>query len=131
MPTCCVLPRLRILILLFILVPLFACGTFDVHLEMPGQARRTDTVTVEVVVTTEPTITADQGTDAEEREKAFLLASREGRYVYHLNEALRRLDDGSYGKCAVCGSQIQKERLKAVPHATKCITCKSKEEKGE
>lgn len=74
---------------------------------------------------------ADQGTDAEEREKAFLLASREGRYVYHLNEALRRLDDGTYGKCAVCGCQIKKERLKAVPHATKCITCKSKEEKGE
>jgi DnaK suppressor protein len=74
---------------------------------------------------------ADQGTDAEEREKAFLLASREGRYVYHLNEALRRIDDGSYGKCAVCGRQIHKERLKAVPHATKCITCKSKEERGE
>ena len=74
---------------------------------------------------------ADQGTDAEEREKAFLLASREGRYVYHLNEALRRIDDGTYGKCGVCGCNISKERLKAVPHATKCITCKSKEEKGE
>ena len=71
---------------------------------------------------------ADQGTDAEEREKAFLLASREGRYIYHLNEALRRIDDSTYGKCRVCGSQISNERLKAVPHATKCIDCKSKEE---
>ena len=71
---------------------------------------------------------ADQGTDAEEREKAFLLASREGRYIYHLNEALRRIDDGTYGKCRVCGKHISKERLTAVPHATKCITCKSKEE---
>jgi RNA polymerase-binding protein DksA len=71
---------------------------------------------------------ADQGTDAEEREKAFLLASREGRYVYHLNEALRRIADGSYGKCELCGKQISKERLEAVPHATKCIACKSKEE---
>jgi len=71
---------------------------------------------------------ADQGTDAEEREKAFLLASREGRYVYHLNEALRRIDDGTYGKCRACGCQISKERLKAVPHATMCIDCKSKEE---
>ena len=71
---------------------------------------------------------ADQGTDAEEREKAFLLASREGRYIYHLNEALRRIDDGTYGTCGVCGKQISKERLLAVPHATKCITCKSKEE---
>jgi len=71
---------------------------------------------------------ADQGTDAEEREKAFLLASREGRYFYHLNEALRRIDDGTYGACRICGCQISKERLKAVPHATMCIKCKSEEE---
>lgn len=74
---------------------------------------------------------ADQGTDAEEREKAFLLASREGRYIYHLNQALRRIDDGTYGRCGVCGKQISKERLKAVPHATKCIVCKSEEEQME
>ena len=34
---------------------------------------------------------ADQGTDAMEREKQFLMASKEGRYLWHLNEALRRL----------------------------------------
>jgi RNA polymerase-binding transcription factor DksA len=34
---------------------------------------------------------ADQGTDAMEREKAFLMASKEGRYLWHVNEALRRL----------------------------------------
>lgn len=73
---------------------------------------------------------ADQGTDAEEREKAFLLASREGRYAYHLNEALRRLDEGTYGICEVCGKQISSERMEAVPHATKCIECKSTEEKS-
>src|SRR2546428_11066363 len=35
---------------------------------------------------------ADQGTDAMEREKAFLFASQEGRYLWHVNQALRRLD---------------------------------------
>ena len=36
---------------------------------------------------------ADQGTDAEEREKAFLLASKSGRLLYHIDEALRRIKD--------------------------------------
>ncbi len=73
---------------------------------------------------------ADQGTDAEEREKAFLFASREGRYLYHLDKALERIGDGTYGKCRQCGKDISVERLKAVPHATMCIQCKSLEEKG-
>ncbi|HID95108.1 MAG TPA: TraR/DksA family transcriptional regulator [Candidatus Latescibacteria bacterium] len=71
---------------------------------------------------------ADQGTDADEREKAFLFASREGRYLYHLDKALERIENGSYGKCRACGGDINIERLKAVPHATMCIECKSKEE---
>jgi len=73
---------------------------------------------------------ADQGTDAEEREKAFLFASREGRYLYHLDKALERIENGTYGKCRICGKDISVERLKAVPHATMCIECKFKEEKG-
>ena len=44
---------------------------------------------------------ADQGTDAMEREKAFLFASKEGRFLYHLDEALRRLyqNPKDFGKC--------------------------------
>ncbi|MBP7462067.1 MAG: TraR/DksA C4-type zinc finger protein [Candidatus Delongbacteria bacterium] len=75
---------------------------------------------------------ADQGTDAIEREKTFFLASREGRFLHHLSEALRRIDNGSYdGKCQICGGDINLERLKAVPHASKCIECKMKEEKNK
>jgi len=40
---------------------------------------------------------ADQGTDAMEREKAFLFASREGRFLYHLNQALERIEKGVLG----------------------------------
>ena len=48
---------------------------------------------------------ADQGTDAMEREKQFLFASQEGRYLWHLNEALRRLygSPERFGKCEQCG----------------------------
>ena len=72
---------------------------------------------------------ADQGTDAMEREKAFLLASKDGRLLYHINEALRRIQNKTYGKCFECGKAISRARLEAVPHARLCIQCKEKEEK--
>ncbi|MSR07530.1 MAG: hypothetical protein EXR93_10765 [Gemmatimonadetes bacterium] len=76
---------------------------------------------------------ADQGTDAMEREKQFLFASQEGRYFWHVNEALRRLYETpeKYGKCMECGEEIGFERLDALPHARLCITCKAKEEDGK
>jgi RNA polymerase-binding protein DksA len=76
---------------------------------------------------------ADQGTDAMEREKAFLMASKEGRFLFHLNEALRRLytTPEKFGKCETCGSDIGFDRLDALPHARLCISCKEKEEDGK
>jgi RNA polymerase-binding protein DksA len=71
---------------------------------------------------------ADQGTDAMEREKAFLFASKSGRLLYHIDEALRRLRAGKYGICVECGKPITASRLKAVPHARMCIKCKEAEE---
>ena len=68
---------------------------------------------------------ADQGTDAMEREKAFLWASREGRFLYHLNQALERIENGSYGYCEECGAPISDDRLEAVPHCRLCISCKT------
>src|SRR5256886_10366613 len=76
---------------------------------------------------------ADQGTDAMEREKAFLFASQEGRYLWHVNQALRRLFQApeKFGKCEQCGEEIGFERLDALPHARLCIKCKAKEEDGK
>ena len=72
---------------------------------------------------------ADQGTDAQEREKTFLFASREGRYLKYLDRALRMIDDGTYGHCSECDKPIQKKRLELVPTSRLCIACKLKEEK--
>ena len=76
---------------------------------------------------------ADQGTDAMEREKAFLFASQEGRFLWHIDEALRRLyrSPETFGKCQQCGEDIDFDRLDALPHARLCITCKEKEEDGK
>jgi RNA polymerase-binding transcription factor len=75
---------------------------------------------------------ADQGTDAMEREKAFLFASKEGRYLYHLDEALRRIyrSPKTFGVCEECGDKITFERLDALPHTRLCIRCKEREETG-
>lgn len=73
---------------------------------------------------------ADQGTEAMEREKAALFATKEGRYLYRLEEALRRLydDPKKFGTCHTCGTPVGFERLDALPHARYCIDCKVREE---
>ncbi len=71
---------------------------------------------------------ADQGTDTMDREMAFMFASKQGRLIYHIDEALRRIQDGTYGQCQSCGKPISQARLEAVPHARLCIECKSAEE---
>ena len=66
---------------------------------------------------------ADQGTEAMEREKAALFATKEGRYLYRLQEALRRLyrDPDNFGRCHATGKAITFQRLDALPHARYCI----------
>ena len=75
---------------------------------------------------------ADQGTEAMEREKAALFATKEGRYLYRIEEALRRLyhSPETFGSCHTCGEPVGYERLDALPHARYCIDCKVKEEEA-
>jgi RNA polymerase-binding protein DksA len=63
-----------------------------------------------------------------EQEQAYKLASREGRFLFHIDEALERIKDETYGTCNSCEGDIGSMRLEAVPHARMCIECKSKEE---
>ena len=66
----------------------------------------------------------DLGSDAIEREKAFLFASRDGAYLFQLEEALQRIQDRTFGVCRACGKDIPKERMEAVPTTTICVPCK-------
>lgn len=72
---------------------------------------------------------ADMGTDAMEREKTFLFASAEGRLLYNVDQALRRLYRNEYGICQSCGKEIGKARLDAIPHVSLCVACQEKQEK--
>ena len=69
---------------------------------------------------------ADVGTETYEREQNFLLASREGRLLWHIDEALRRLyrSPETFGLCDECGRKIAFERLDAIPYVPRCVTCK-------
>ena len=71
----------------------------------------------------------EQGTDAMEREKTFLFASREGKFLNYLEDALQRIERGEYGPCVTCGKLIEKERLEAVPHSQQCLQCKLRDQK--
>jgi len=73
---------------------------------------------------------ADQGTESMDQEQAYDLATREGRFLFHIDEALERIKDGIYGRCTECNQEISRTRLEAVPHARLCIACKSKEEEN-
>ncbi len=84
-----------------------------------------DTTTGEYVVENSTySLHMEQGTDAMEREKTFLFASREGKFLNYLEDALKRIEKGEYGRCIDCGRLIEKERLEAVPHAQLCVQCK-------
>jgi DnaK suppressor protein len=67
----------------------------------------------------------EQGTDAMEREKTFLFASRGSKFVTQLDDALTRIDAKTYGVCKVCGLLVPKERLEAVPTAQTCAEYKN------
>ncbi len=68
----------------------------------------------------------EQGTDTMEKEKNYLLASRQRKFLEYLDDAIKRIERGVYGFCQDCGKLIDKARLEAVPHAQLCISCKMK-----
>ena len=73
---------------------------------------------------------ADQGTDNFDRELALNLASGRQESLYDIEDALRRIDDGSYGACESCGGAIERPRLRALPFAKKCLSCQNAAERG-
>lgn len=68
---------------------------------------------------------ADAGTDNFDREFALSLVSSEQEALYEIEEALKRLEHGSFGACEICEKPIPSERLEAVPFARMCVPCQS------
>lgn len=82
---------------------------------------------------------AEQGTEAQEREKLYLWAQRENKFLGYLEDALQRIENGTYGICIECMDEpknlcptcplIPKERLNAVPHTQLCVQIKMNQKK--
>ncbi len=72
----------------------------------------------------------DRANSAYNREFMFSLSGTERDTLFKIEEALKKIDDGGYGSCAHCSTEIPLPRLKAVPWARYCIDCQELEEKG-
>ena len=66
---------------------------------------------------------AEQATESEDDEVLEEVGEVTLDEIREVKLALSRIDAGKYGVCAKCGSSIAKERLKALPYATKCVNC--------
>ena len=72
---------------------------------------------------------ADAGSDAYDRDFALSLLSQEQDALYEIDEALKRIELGTYGKCEMSGKPIPRARLEAIPFARFTVECQSKLEK--
>lgn len=71
---------------------------------------------------------ADEAPLAVEREKELALRQTLQSRLLDIRLALRKVDQGTYGRCDSCGQDISPQRLRAQPHSSLCITCKAKAE---
>jgi RNA polymerase-binding transcription factor DksA len=73
---------------------------------------------------------SEDRTDDFDREFALNLVSSEHDALFDIDEALRRIEERTYGACGSCGEAIEKGRLQALPFARMCVRCQSDSERG-
>ena len=73
----------------------------------------------------------DQATTDIEQSMRMRLRNRETLYIKKVDEALKRIDEGTFGDCEDCGEDIELRRLEARPTATLCVGCKEEQERKE
>lgn len=71
----------------------------------------------------------DVASEVFERGKDFALRENASLLINAIDDALNKMEKGTYGQCDVCGSEISRERLQAVPYTTLCVRCKKKDER--
>ena len=73
--------------------------------------------------------TYDLASEERDREINFILGDRERGKLQSIEDALERIDDGSYGVCELCESEIAPGRLEAMPFSRLCVSCQAEQEK--
>jgi DnaK suppressor protein len=69
---------------------------------------------------------SEQATETENDEVLAALENETNAAITNIRNALRRMEEGTYGSCAVCGVEIMEERMMALPYTDKCFECSSK-----
>ena len=69
---------------------------------------------------------AEQATESENAEVLAALEDETSATIANIKNSLKRMEEGSYGICAVCGIDIPDERIKALPYTDKCFECADK-----
>jgi len=77
----------------------------------------------------EPGDDADESAALREQELSLVFSDRDRRKIMDINDALKRISDGSYGICEECGEEIPIGRLEIMPFAKYCIECKERVER--
>ncbi len=73
----------------------------------------------------------DRAAVDEEQSRMLRIRDRESYLIKKVRQALKRIEEGNFGVCEACGEMISHKRLLARPVTTKCITCKTAEERLE
>ena len=71
---------------------------------------------------------ADQGSDTNLMEQTVMMMEKERDKIRLLNDALRKVHNGTFGICDMCGENIKEARLEIIPYASYCIECMEKME---
>ena len=66
--------------------------------------------------------------DSFSHDVSSILVEYSSEELVQIEQALKRFDEGTYGRCELCGKEIAFERLEALPHATTCVTCQEQQE---
>ncbi|MFC1515364.1 TraR/DksA family transcriptional regulator [Thermodesulfobacteriota bacterium] len=101
--------------------------------QLEGLTNHAHRTTTELINEEDPHLAeyVDMASFDEDQNRRFRIHNRESNLIKKIQKALRRIEDGEFGICEDCGKKIPLNRLMARPVTTKCIRCKTKEEKME
>jgi RNA polymerase-binding transcription factor DksA len=93
--------------------------------------RLTDSIREYEGLATDNTNYIELGSDTRDKEELEILKERQARFIQSLQQALIRINTGTYGICRITGELIPAERLRIVPHATTTVSAKQKQQTSE
>jgi len=103
----------------------------EILLQLRSESLASDNKITETLVSERAADEIDVATQDSSAALQKRLLERQSSYVKRIDAALRKIEDGTYGECEMCGDMIAPKRLLARPVALLCVLCKEKQERLE